>query len=154
PQRRVRRYGVHGLRGVRGPPLMSLMAEAERLAARLTGMWWPAADPEALDRAAQAYLRVAAVVDVVREQAGAAARAVTSTTAGAGAEAFAEFWRRYDRGTDGWLHDAASACRDLAHALRRYGAVVRAARRRIADEVAADGAVLAGGIALSWCTFG
>src|SRR5581483_5557953 len=113
-----------------------------------------AADPEGLLHAAELYDRTAVVVDDVRIRASSAVAMVTSASAGSGIRAFERFWNRYDANGVGWLTDTAHACRQLARGLRDFADVVRQARHRIEEQVAVDGAVVLGGIALSWCTFG
>ena len=89
------------------------------------GLWWPAADEDALQSAAAAWDRAAGELDRAAEVGRAGAAQARSTWSGEAADRFTAAWVGHETA----LHDDAAGCRALAEALRRYARPSRRRRR-------------------------
>lgn len=113
------------------------------------GLWWPAADEDALRRAAVAWERMAGALEDAAEDGPVAVEAAASWR-GEAATRFRDRWGRQERA----LVDDAAGCRALASALREYADAVEDAKRRVEQLAITVGATLVAGVALAVFTFG
>ncbi|MBD0693794.1 anthrax toxin lethal factor-related metalloendopeptidase [Streptomyces sp. CBMA123] len=126
---------------------------------KVTGMWWPDADPDKLRKAADAWDAMATAIDNVTVPTNQAAAAVVAGNHGPAIDAFGTFWGRYYGGKDsagkgkGWLPETADACRSLAKALRDFAHEVDKAIKKLEEEAAIVGGTLVVGTALAFVTF-
>ena len=114
------------------------------------GLWWPAADEDALQSAAAAWERAAGELDRAAEVGRAGATRARGTWAGEAADRFTVAWVSHET----VLHDDAAGCRALAEALRRYAAAVEAAKAQVRELAVTAGATIVAGVGLAWLTFG
>ncbi|MFJ8473078.1 hypothetical protein [Kitasatospora sp. NPDC094011] len=127
---------------------------------KLTGMWWPDADPDKLRTVADAWDAMATAIDNVTAPTNQAAAAIVANNHGPAIDAFGTFWGRYYGGKDntgqgkGWLPGAAEACRALAKALRAFATEVDKAIKKLEEEAAIVGGTLVVGTALAFFTVG
>ncbi|MFG3225392.1 hypothetical protein ACGF07_11530 [Kitasatospora sp. NPDC048194] len=133
---------------------------AAKAVRKLTGMWWPDADPDKLRKVADAWDAMATAIDNVTVPTNQAAAAIVANNHGPAIDAFGRFWAQYYGGKDsagkgkGWLPDAAEGCRSLAKALRDFAAEVDKAIKKLEEEAAIVGASLVAGTALAFFTAG
>ncbi|MFF2149177.1 RHS repeat protein, partial [Kitasatospora sp. NPDC058190] len=133
---------------------------AAKAVRKLTGMWWPDADPDKLRKVADAWEAMATAIDNVTVPTSQAAAAIVANNHGPAIDAFGKFWGQYYGGKDsagkgkGWLPDAAEACRSLAKALRDFATEVDKAIKKLEEEAAIVGATLVAGTALAFFTAG
>ncbi|MEU9043943.1 MULTISPECIES: hypothetical protein [unclassified Kitasatospora] len=133
---------------------------AAKAVRKLTGMWWPDADPDKLRKVADAWEAMATAIDNVTAPTNQAAAAIVANNHGPAIDAFGKFWAQYYGGQDsagkgkGWLPDTADACRSLAKALRDFAAEVDKAIKKLEEEAAIVGATLVAGTALAFFTVG
>ncbi|MFJ9457820.1 hypothetical protein ACIRST_22400 [Kitasatospora sp. NPDC101447] len=126
---------------------------------KVTGMWWPDADPDKLRKVADAWEAMATAIDNVTAPTNQAAAAIVANNHGPAIDAFGTFWGRYYGGKDsagkgkGWLPDTAEACRSLAKALREFAHEVDKAIKKLEEEAAIVGGTLLVGGALAFVTF-
>ncbi|MEV7596724.1 hypothetical protein AB0O91_04975 [Kitasatospora sp. NPDC089797] len=126
---------------------------------KVTGMWWPDADPDKLRTVADAWDTMATAIDNVTAPTHQAAAAIVANNHGPAIDAFGKFWGQYYGGKDGagqgkgWLPDTAAACRALAKALRDFAAEVDKAIKKLEEEAAIVGGTLVVGAALAFVTF-
>ncbi|MFJ9842956.1 hypothetical protein ACIRYZ_21275 [Kitasatospora sp. NPDC101155] len=127
---------------------------------KLTGMWWPDADPDKLRKVADAWEAMATAIDNVTVPTNQAAAAIVANNHGPAIDAFGKFWGQYYGGKDsagkgkGWLPETADACRSLAKALRDFATEVDKAIKKLEEEAAIVGATLVAGTALAFFTAG
>ncbi|MDH6706124.1 hypothetical protein P3T27_002847 [Kitasatospora sp. MAA19] len=133
---------------------------AEKIVRKVTGMWWPDADPDKLRTVAAAWDTMATAIDNVTAPTNQAAAAIVANNHGPAIDAFGKFWGNYYGGKDsagqgkGWLPDAAAVCRALAKALRAFADEVDKALKKLKEEAAIVGATLVAGTALAFFTAG
>ncbi|MFJ2865286.1 hypothetical protein [Kitasatospora sp. NPDC087314] len=133
---------------------------AEKIVRKVTGMWWPDADPGKLRKVADAWDAMATAIDNVTAPTNQAAAAIVANNHGPAIDAFGTFWGNYYGGKDGagqgkgWLPDAAAVCRALAKALRAFADEVDKALKKLKEEAAIVGATLVAGTALAFFTAG
>ncbi|MFE5583706.1 hypothetical protein [Kitasatospora sp. NPDC056531] len=133
---------------------------AAKAVQKLTGMWWPDADPDKLRKVADAWEAMATAIDNVTVPTNQAAAAIVANNHGPAIDAFGKFWGQYYGGKDsagkgkGWLPDAAEACRSLAKALRDFATEVDKAIKKLEEEATIVGATLVAGTALAFFTAG
>ncbi|MER7771789.1 hypothetical protein [Kitasatospora sp. NPDC096140] len=126
---------------------------------KVTGMWWPDADPGKLRKVADAWEAMATAIDNVTAPTNQAAAAIVANNHGPAIDAFGTFWGQYYGGKDsagkgkGWLPDTAEACRSLAKALREFAHEVDKAIKKLEEEAAIVGGTLLVGGALAFVTF-
>ncbi|MER7850698.1 hypothetical protein ABTZ03_42995 [Kitasatospora sp. NPDC096077] len=122
---------------------------------KVTGMWWPDADPGKLRRVADAWDAMATALDNVTVPTNKAAAAIVANNHGPAIDAFGKFWGRYYGGKDkGWLPETAAACRALAKALRDFAHEVDKAIDKLEEEAALVAGTLLAGTALAIVTVG
>ncbi|MFF2143325.1 hypothetical protein [Kitasatospora sp. NPDC058190] len=133
---------------------------AAKAVQKLTGMWWPDADPDKLRNVADAWEAMATAIDNVTVPTNQAATAIVANNHGPAIDAFGKFWGQYYGGKDsagkgkGWLPETADACRALAKALRDFATEVDKAIKKLEEEAAIVGATLVAGTALAFFTAG
>ncbi|MGW3042922.1 WXG100-like domain-containing protein [Kitasatospora sp. NPDC001159] len=133
---------------------------AAKAVQKLTGMWWPDADPDKLRKVADAWDAMATAIDNVTVPTNQAAAAIVVNNHGPAIDAFGKFWGQYYGGKDsagkgkGWLPETADACRALAKALRDFAHEVDKAIKKLEEEAAIVGATLVAGTALAFFTAG
>ncbi|MFH8382018.1 hypothetical protein ACH4E7_13870 [Kitasatospora sp. NPDC018058] len=133
---------------------------AAKAVQKLTGMWWPDADPDKLRKVADAWDAMATAIDNVTVPTNQAAAAIVANNHGPAIDAFGKFWGQYYGGKDsagkgkGWLPETADACRALAKALRDFAHEVDKAVKKLEEEAAIVGATLVAGTALAFFTAG
>ncbi|MFH8383347.1 hypothetical protein ACH4E7_20760 [Kitasatospora sp. NPDC018058] len=133
---------------------------AAKAVQKLTGMWWPDADPDKLRKIADAWEAMATAIDNVTVPTNQAAAAIVANNHGPAIDAFGKFWGQYYGGKDsagkgkGWLPETADACRALAKALRDFAHEVDKAVKKLEEEAAIVGATLVAGTALAFFTAG
>ncbi|MER7671085.1 hypothetical protein ABTY61_21840 [Kitasatospora sp. NPDC096128] len=126
---------------------------------KVTGMWWPDADPDKLRKVADAWDAMATAIDNVTVPTNQAAAAIVANNHGPAIDAFGTFWGRYYGGKDsagkgkGWLPETADACRGLAKALRDFAHEVDKAIKKLEEEAAIVGGTLVVGTALAFVAF-
>ncbi|MFJ9842340.1 hypothetical protein ACIRYZ_18010 [Kitasatospora sp. NPDC101155] len=126
---------------------------------KVTGMWWPDADPDKLRKVADAWEAMATAIDNVTVPTNQAAAAIVANNHGPAIDAFGKFWGQYYGGKDsagkgkGWLPETADACRSLAKALRDFAHEVDKAIKKLEEEAAIVGGTLVVGTALAIVTF-
>ncbi|MET9182395.1 hypothetical protein ABZX88_29900 [Kitasatospora aureofaciens] len=132
---------------------------AAKAVQKVTGMWWPDADPDKLRTVADAWEAMATAIDNVTAPTNQAAAAIVANNHGPAIDAFGKFWARYYGGKDaagkgkGWLPETADACRALAKALRDFAHEVDKAIKKLEEEAAIVGGTLVVGAALAIVTF-
>ncbi|MEU6966268.1 hypothetical protein AB0A71_00755 [Kitasatospora aureofaciens] len=132
---------------------------AAKAVQKVTGMWWPDADPDKLRAVADAWEAMATAIDNVTAPTNQAAAAIVANNHGPAIDAFGTFWARYYGGKDsagkgkGWLPETADACRALAKALRDFAHEVDKAIKKLEEEAAIVGGTLVVGAALAIVTF-
>ncbi|MFH9350233.1 hypothetical protein [Kitasatospora sp. NPDC017646] len=132
---------------------------AAKAVQKVTGMWWPDADPDKLRTVADAWEAMATAIDNVTAPTNQAAAAIVANNHGPAIDAFGKFWSRYYGGKDaagkgkGWLPETADACRALAKALRDFAHEVDKAIKKLEEEAAIVGGTLVVGTALAIVTF-
>ncbi|MFI9319852.1 hypothetical protein ACIGXI_08725 [Kitasatospora aureofaciens] len=132
---------------------------AAKAVQKVTGMWWPDADPDKLRTVADAWEAMATAIDNVTAPTNQAAAAIVANNHGPAIDAFGTFWARYYGGKDaagkgkGWLPETADACRALAKALRDFAHEVDKAIKKLEEEAAIVGGTLVVGAALAIVTF-
>lgn len=114
------------------------------------GLWWPAAEEDAVREAAAVWERTAVALDRAGEVGRAGALRARAQWTGAAADGFEQVWRRHEAE----LGRDAAGCRALAAALRGYADAVADAKREVIALAATAGATLVAGIGLAWVTFG
>ncbi|MEV7354985.1 hypothetical protein [Kitasatospora sp. NPDC091276] len=128
---------------------------AEKIVRKVTGLWWPDADPDQLRTVAAAWDTMATAIDNVTAPTHQAAAAIVANNHGPAIDAFGKFWGQYYGGKGkGWLPDVAAACRNLAKALRAFADEVDKALKKLKEEAAIVGATLVAGTALAIFTAG
>ncbi|MFG2842798.1 hypothetical protein ACGF12_06430 [Kitasatospora sp. NPDC048296] len=133
---------------------------AAKAVQKLTGMWWPDADPDKLRKVADAWEAMATAIDNVTVPTNQAAAAIVANNHGPAIDAFGKFWGQYYGGKDsagkgkGWLPETADACRSLAKALRDFATEVDKAIKKLEEEATIVGATLVAGTALAFFTAG
>ncbi|MFD7592561.1 hypothetical protein ACFV6D_05940 [Kitasatospora sp. NPDC059812] len=128
---------------------------AEKIVRKVTGLWWPDADPDELRTVAAAWDTMATAIDNVTAPTHQAAAAIVANNHGPAIDAFGKFWGQYYGGKGkGWLPDVAAACRNLAKALRAFADEVDKALKKLKEEAAIVGATLVAGTALAIFTAG
>ncbi|WP_031066561.1 hypothetical protein [Streptomyces sp. NRRL WC-3742] len=124
-----------------------------RAVQKVTGMWWPDADPGKLRKVADAWDAMATALDNVTVPTNKAAAAIVANNHGPAIDAFGKFWGRYYGGKDkGWLPETAAACRALAKALREFAEAVDKAIEKLEEEAALVAGTLLVGTALALVT--
>ncbi|ARF78231.1 hypothetical protein ACIG0C_11860 [Kitasatospora aureofaciens] len=73
---------------------------AAKAVQKVTGMWWPDADPDKLRTVADAWEAMATAIDNVTAPTNQAAAAIVANNHGPAIDAFGKFWARYYGGKD------------------------------------------------------
>jgi hypothetical protein len=134
---------------------VSVADEAKKIVMKLTGMWWPDADEDALRDAATAWRTFADDVETLTAAANTSARTLIENNTGKAISAFDDpFWRRYYYGNRGWLQDMIDGALDLATALDQYADSVHSAVTQLEHKLEIVGGTIIAGTALAFFTAG